>query len=643
MFTVTKLLKPRSLFKRKLDTMNEESQSISMPDGETGIYSDCKTRLQASTEISKLPPIIDVPNPDNEIFLLRDTVLSIKLEVMNKDQSSSYFQHDKQKSTLEYFATNLEESTISMKRQIIGDPSESDYTQFSSTKVSEGDELHSRVILNSEGRGYFAENMELLTSPTGNCQWPSMAEISNQDEMFFKLSISDVEAGKERDISNSSATSNKSQHRDPDADDSESLMAQSLDRTLSFRDLALSPNVFESKNVASQAGKLTRSESSNIGISENSTYQKRHLPTAPAATNLQKSRSEFKRNNGTMDDESPTVSMMDVEAEIYSDHNTGLQASAEISNLPSITDASSPDNGNFLFRHVVLSNMNEVMDKDQSTSDFQHDTQKSRLESFGSRLEEIAISMKSQIIGDPSEIEHTQFSLSPKISDGDEMFFELSLSELEASWEKHVSNSGSPSNKSQPRDNGDPDADKSESHMVQSLYQTLSFRNPVVNPNILKSENAYLHSGKLIRPQSSKIGMCESSTSQETHSPTAPTGTKLRKSRSEFKRNVGTMNDNSQSVSMLDVETEIFSDHKTGLQASAEISKLPSIMDVSSTDNGFFLRPGVLSNKNEVMSKDQSNSDFQRDKQNFGLESFGRDGREHNFHEKPIYRRSQRN
>jgi len=68
---------------------------------------------------------------------------------MKKDQLSSNFQHDKQNSILDSFATKTEENTISMKRQIIGDPSESEYTQFSSPKVYKGYELHSSVIFNS--------------------------------------------------------------------------------------------------------------------------------------------------------------------------------------------------------------------------------------------------------------------------------------------------------------------------------------------------------------------------------------------------------------------------------------------------------------------------------------------------------------
>jgi hypothetical protein len=210
----TKLLKSRSVFRRSLSTMIEEPQSVSKLDVEAGIYYDHKTRLQDSAEISELPSITDVSNPDNEIFLLRHGVISNKNEVMNKDKLSSDFQHDKQNSRLESFGTKMEESTISMKSQIIEDPSEIEYTQCSSSpKVSKGDECHSLVILKSEGKGYSEENMELQTSPTGHCGWPSMAESSDQSEMFFEFSLSDLEAGRERDISNTSSLSNKSQPR----------------------------------------------------------------------------------------------------------------------------------------------------------------------------------------------------------------------------------------------------------------------------------------------------------------------------------------------------------------------------------------------------------------------------------------------
>lgn len=82
-----------------------------------------------------------------------------------------------------------------MKSQFIGDPSEIEYTHFSSSpKVSEGDERHSLVILNSEGREDSEENMEIRTSPTGHCGWPSIAESSHWSEMFFEFPLSDLEA-----------------------------------------------------------------------------------------------------------------------------------------------------------------------------------------------------------------------------------------------------------------------------------------------------------------------------------------------------------------------------------------------------------------------------------------------------------------
>jgi len=99
----------------------------------------------------------------------------------------------------------MEEKSISMKIKMIADPSESEYTQFSSPKVFEGDQIHSHVIFNLIGRVYSEENLELLTAPTRHCQWPSMVEILDQSEMFFKLSIFYLEVSKEKDIRNSSS------------------------------------------------------------------------------------------------------------------------------------------------------------------------------------------------------------------------------------------------------------------------------------------------------------------------------------------------------------------------------------------------------------------------------------------------------
>lgn len=216
--------------------------------------------------------------------------------------------------------------------------------------------------------------------------------------------------------SNCSSASNKSPQRD--ADDRESSMKlQSKYQAVSFGNPVVGQNILDPENAALHADKLIWSPSSKIGICENSTYEKRHSPTAPIETQLLKSISEVRRNFSTTNEESKSVSMLDVEARVYSsDHKPKLQASAETLQLPSIPNVSIPDDEtSVLQRHDVLSNKNEIMSKDQSRSDFQHDKQNS----FGTKMEENTISMKNKSIEDPSETEYTEISSSPKASEGE--------------------------------------------------------------------------------------------------------------------------------------------------------------------------------------------------------------------------------
>lgn len=63
--------------------------------------------------------------------------------------------------------------------------------------------------------------------------------------------------------------------------------------------------------------------------------------------------------------------------------------------------------------------------------------------------------------------------------------------------------------------------------------------------------------------RSFKFGIYESSTFDKRYSPSAPTGITLLKSGSGFKINLSITNEESQFVSMLDIEIGVYYDHKT--------------------------------------------------------------------------------
>lgn len=217
------------------------------------------------------------------------------------------------------------------------------------------------------------------------------------------------------DISTSRSPSNKSQRRD----DRESSIFQSPLRTLSLKNPAMSRNILNPENETLHADKLIRSQSFQIGVHQSSTFGGIHSPTSHTEPKLIRSSSEFRRNLGIINEGSQSVSMLNVDAEIYSNNKTRSQASGEIAKLPSITNVSNRDNKPFTLRYF-LSKKKNVMHNDQSSSDSQHDEQNSMLKSFGTKVEENTISMKNQFAEEPSEIEYTKTSSSPKFSEGDE-------------------------------------------------------------------------------------------------------------------------------------------------------------------------------------------------------------------------------
>lgn len=145
-----------------------------------------------------------------------------------------------------------------------------------------------------------------------------------------------------------------------------------------------------------------------------------HSPTKPTGTSSFRTASEFKfkRNLSIANGGSQAQSTLDPDARVYSDIETRLEGSAEISKVPSMTDVPNPGNNRFIPKHEVISDDYEIISKDQSSLDFQPDKQNSRSMSFDIKIEAITISTKGQTIGDPSETGNARISLSPRVFEG---------------------------------------------------------------------------------------------------------------------------------------------------------------------------------------------------------------------------------